>query len=110
MTVLQKELGPGQRISASGGQQLGESNLSGRKNWVGTYDSWPATAETRPSPVFRKFHFQQREVAAGVHAVQADAGKLLAGAHAVFRDDRFHGRSQGIFWKSGSGHCSASVR
>ncbi len=52
---LQKELGPDQRISAAGGQQLEPANNSGRKNWVGVYDSWPATAVIRPEPVFRKW-------------------------------------------------------
>ncbi|WP_338285840.1 hypothetical protein [Luteolibacter sp. LG18] len=52
---LQKELGPDQRISAGGGQQLEASNSSGRNNWVGVYDSWPATADQRPTPTFRKW-------------------------------------------------------
>ncbi|MGC4016460.1 MAG: hypothetical protein QM755_18355 [Luteolibacter sp.] len=52
---LQKELGPDQRISAGGGQQLEASNVSGRKHWVGVYDSWPATADLRPLPTFRKW-------------------------------------------------------
>lgn len=52
---LQKELGPDRRISAAGGQQLDEADISGRKNWVGTYESWPATTVDRPQPVFRKW-------------------------------------------------------
>jgi len=52
---LQTQLGPDQRISAPGGQKLAESDTSARKNWVGVYDSWPTSADTRPSPVFRKW-------------------------------------------------------
>lgn len=52
---LQKELGPDQRITAPGGQQLGVENKSAGAQWTGVYDAWPAGAETRPEPVFRRW-------------------------------------------------------
>ena len=39
---LQKELGPDQRISAPGGQQLEEGDKSAGGQWTGVYDAWPA--------------------------------------------------------------------
>jgi hypothetical protein len=39
---LQKELGPDQRISAPGSQQLPENDVTGPKHWTGVYDSWKA--------------------------------------------------------------------
>lgn len=52
---LQSGLGPDQRISASGGQQLKEGDKSGGNHWTGVYASWPASAEKRPSPTFRRW-------------------------------------------------------
>lgn len=52
---LQKELGPDQRISAPGGQQLEEGDKSAGGQWTGVYDAWPTGDETRPSPVFRRW-------------------------------------------------------
>lgn len=52
---LQKELGPDQRISAPGGQQLGEGDKSAGGRWVGVYDAWPVDQEARPSPAFRRW-------------------------------------------------------
>lgn len=52
---LQKELGPDQRISAPGGQQIEEGNKSAGGQWTGVYDAWPAGDEMRPSPVFRRW-------------------------------------------------------
>jgi hypothetical protein len=53
---LQNGLGPDQRISASGGQQLKDGDKSGGNHWTGVYDSWPATEMTRPkSPAFRRW-------------------------------------------------------
>jgi hypothetical protein len=52
---LQKELGPDQRISVPGGQQLEEGDKSAGSQWTGVYDAWPAGDETRPSPVFRRW-------------------------------------------------------
>jgi hypothetical protein len=52
---LQKELGPDQRISAPGGQQLEEGDKSAGGQWTGVYDAWPAGDETRPSPAFRRW-------------------------------------------------------
>lgn len=42
---LQRELGPDQRISAPGGQQLEEGDKSGGNHWIGVYDSWKATVQ-----------------------------------------------------------------
>ncbi|MCU0795179.1 MAG: hypothetical protein MUF31_04505 [Akkermansiaceae bacterium] len=53
--ALQKELGPDQRISAPGGQQLGEGDRSPGGQWVGVYNAWPASEEKRPSPSFRRW-------------------------------------------------------
>ena len=53
--TLQKELGPDQRISAPGGQQLGEEDKSSGGRWIGVYDAWPVGKETRPSPAFRRW-------------------------------------------------------
>lgn len=53
--ALQKELGPDQRISAPGGQQLGEDDTSAGGQWLGVYDAWPAEDEKRPSPKFRRW-------------------------------------------------------
>lgn len=53
--ALQKELGPDQRISAPGGQLLGEGDKSGGGQWIGVYDAWPAGEEKRPSPAFRRW-------------------------------------------------------
>jgi hypothetical protein len=53
--TLQKELGPDQRISAPGGQQLGEGDKSAGSHWIGVYDAWPVDEETRPSPAFRRW-------------------------------------------------------
>lgn len=52
---LQKELGPDQRISAPGGQQLEEGDKSAGGQWTGVYNAWPAENETRPSPTFRRW-------------------------------------------------------
>ena len=52
---LQSGLGPDQRISASGGQQLEEGDKSGGNHWTGVYDSWTAGSEKRPSPIFRRW-------------------------------------------------------
>lgn len=52
---LQKELGPDQRISAPGGQQLDEGDKSAGGQWTGVYDAWPAADENRPTPVFRRW-------------------------------------------------------
>ncbi len=52
---LQKQLGPDQRISAPGAQQLEEGDKSAGGRWVGVYDAWPIDQETRPSPTFRRW-------------------------------------------------------
>ena len=52
---LQKELGPDQRISASGGQLLPMDDKSAGQQWVGVYDAWPAGKEMRPDPGFRRW-------------------------------------------------------
>lgn len=52
---LQKELGPDQRISAPGGQQLTEDDKSGGQHWTGVYDAWPVGSEMRPKPTFRRW-------------------------------------------------------
>jgi hypothetical protein len=52
---LQKELGPDQRISAPGGQQLEEGIKSASGQWTGVYNAWPAVDEKRPTPVFRRW-------------------------------------------------------
>ena len=52
---LQSGLGPDQRISASGGQQLKEGDKSGGNHWTGVYASWPAGSEKRPAPTFRRW-------------------------------------------------------
>lgn len=52
---LQKELGPDQRISAPGGQQIEEKDKAAGGQWTGVYDAWPAGDEMRPSPVFRRW-------------------------------------------------------
>jgi hypothetical protein len=60
---LQKELGPDQRISAPGSQQLPENDATGPKHWTGVYDSWKGASwpfatseEIRPaSPTFRRW-------------------------------------------------------
>ena len=55
LNELQLELGPDQRITAPGGQQLEEGDKSGGNHWVGVYDSWPAGSEMRPSESFRRW-------------------------------------------------------
>jgi hypothetical protein len=55
LNELQSGLGPDQRISASGGQQLAAGDKSGTNHWTGIYNSWPATSEKRPSPTFRRW-------------------------------------------------------
>jgi hypothetical protein len=52
---LQKELGPDQRISASGGQLLPMDDKSAGQQWLGVYDAWPAGKEMRPDPGFRRW-------------------------------------------------------
>ena len=52
---LQQELGPDQRISAPGGQQLEVGDKSAGNHWIGVYDAWPAADEKRPSPEFRRW-------------------------------------------------------
>jgi hypothetical protein len=52
---LQGELGPDQRISAPGGQQLAAGDKSAGNHWIGVFDSWPANTEQRPSPKFRRW-------------------------------------------------------
>jgi hypothetical protein len=52
---LQKELGPDQRISAPGGQQIAEGDKSGGNHWTGVYDAWSAGSELRPKPTFRRW-------------------------------------------------------
>ena len=69
---LQRELGPDQRVSAPGGQKLAADAQYGRKNWIGVYDSWPATSEERPAPVFRKW------LISGNSLVTADAGAVAS--------------------------------
>jgi len=55
LNELQSELGPDQRITAPGGQQLEEGDRSGGNHWIGVYDSWPAGSEKRPSETFRRW-------------------------------------------------------
>jgi hypothetical protein len=75
---LQRELGPDKRITAPGGQQLPADSRSGRKNWVGVYDSWPGGSETRPSPVFRKW------LVSGPASLTADVSSVASeGAYAA---------------------------
>jgi len=52
---LQSELGPDQRVSASGGQRLEDGDKSGGNHWTGVYDSWRSSDESRPEPVFRRW-------------------------------------------------------
>lgn len=52
---VQKELGPDQRISVPGGQQIEDGNKSAGAQWTGVYNSWTASDERRPSPVFRRW-------------------------------------------------------
>jgi hypothetical protein len=52
---LQRGMGPDQRISASGGQQLATGDKSGANHWTGIYDSWPVSTDKRPSPTFRRW-------------------------------------------------------
>ena len=57
---LQAELGPDQRISAPATLlDAPATPHESRKYWTGTYDSWPDTATTRPTPVFRKWLVSQ---------------------------------------------------
>ena len=58
--ALQSELGPDQRISAPGGQQLALGEKSGSGQWAGAYDSWqspsnPASDPRPSSPTFRRW-------------------------------------------------------
>jgi len=55
MGELQKELGPDQRISALGGQQLPTGDRSAGQQWLGVYDSWAEGSEKRPDPSFRRW-------------------------------------------------------
>lgn len=52
---LQRELGPDQRITAPGGQQMTEGATGAGKNWTGVYDAWPSTSVARPEPTFRRW-------------------------------------------------------
>jgi hypothetical protein len=59
---LQKHLGPDQRVSMSADQRpkpdtegMETSTAVGNRHWTGVFDSWPAAANTRPSPVFRSW-------------------------------------------------------
>lgn len=52
---LQVALGPDQRISAPGGQQLEEGDKAAGNHWIGVFDAWPADEEERPSPTFRRW-------------------------------------------------------
>ena len=57
---LQKQLGPDQRISTtadqrpkSGTKGAETSSAPGNRMWTGVFDSWLATTDGRPTPVFR---------------------------------------------------------
>ncbi len=59
---LQKQLGPDQRISITadqrtepGGDGSTTSSAPGKRHWTGVFDSWPATQDSRPDPVFRSW-------------------------------------------------------
>jgi len=52
---LQKALGPDQRISAPGGQRLSAGDTSPRQHWVGVYDAWDDSSNTRPTPSFHQW-------------------------------------------------------
>lgn len=59
---LQKQLGPDTRVSITadqrmtpGGDGAGTSSAPGNRHWTGVFDSWPATADTRPNPDFRSW-------------------------------------------------------
>ena len=59
---LQKQLGPDQRISVtadqriqSGGDGSVTSSAPGNRQWTGVFESWPATSDIRPTPVFRNW-------------------------------------------------------
>ena len=71
---LQKGLGPDQRISAPGGQQLAEGDKTAGNHWVGVYDSWSAGDERRPNPALRSW--------------------LISGDASVVRDPAAPGRSK----------------
>ncbi len=59
---LQKQMGPDQRISVTADQRImagsdgsETSSTVGNRQWTGVFDSWPATSDVRPTPVFRSW-------------------------------------------------------
>ena len=71
---LQREMGPDKRISAPGGQKLAADDTSGGANWTGVYESWDASEEDRPAPVFRRW------LVSGEETLVEDPGAVASGA------------------------------
>jgi hypothetical protein len=81
---LQKQLGPDQRISMTadqrteiGGDGSTTSSALGNRHWTGVYDSWPATQDSRPEPVFRSW------LVSGELTEPSDAESALGGLDTI---------------------------
>jgi hypothetical protein len=102
---LQKHLGPDQRISVPGDQQLDEGSKSGRKHWIGVYDAWPAGSEMRPDPMFRRWLISGDESVVTDPAAPASATPWTGKIPLVAADDSNDAVEAGII-DLPSGGCS----
>lgn len=102
---LQKQLGPDQRISAPGGQQLGEEDKSAGGKWIGVYDAWPAADEKRPSPVFRRWLISGDESVVTDVAAPKSVKPSLNRVPLVAKDSNCDALDAGLI-KSSKGGCA----
>ncbi|MGB6223680.1 hypothetical protein, partial [Haloferula sp.] len=84
---LQSELGPDQRISASGGQQLDGESKSGGQHWTGVYDAWLEGSELRPEPSFRRWLISGDENVVTDEGAPANAAPASKRVPVVAADD-----------------------
>lgn len=74
---LQAELGPDQRINAPA-DLAGPALSGGRQKWVGTWESWPASATNRPDPQFRRWLISGHPDKLGNPSFPSDASNLVS--------------------------------
>jgi hypothetical protein len=74
---LQVELGPDQRINATADQAIG-GLTHGRQRWVGTWDSWLASVDQRPTPKFNRWLVSGNPTSLGDPSFPSMAPDLVA--------------------------------
>lgn len=74
---LQAELGPDQRINAPA-DLANQALKDGRQRWVGTWESWPASATKRPEPKFRRWLVSGHHDQIGSLSFPSEASNLVS--------------------------------